>query len=154
MPTASGQYAGRALKFYSFVSGSRRNRQIWQAMSLSCANPGGLRFELGAQNVVTSAIGAMMGMEDLVLGDAAFDKRFLIGTNAPQFPCAALTPELRSLLLRQWSDRSMGACLKVYGGAIVYAECGAFTEGGIIARMRAMLEPMALLAALPEAYRR
>lgn len=152
MPTASGWHGGRALRFYTFTSGSGKQRQVWQAMGLSCENAHGLTFQLGEQNFLSS-IGVAMGGQDVQVGDAVFDQRFIVKTGAPDFLRAALLPEIRAALLQHWSPRGIGANVKLEGSELVYAELGSFAEAGVAERMRAMLEPLAALATLPEVYR-
>jgi hypothetical protein len=151
VPTVCGERGGRALRFYTFTTGSGKQRQVWQAMGLACANPRGLSFQFGAQNVLT-AFGVMLGMQDVQVGDPVFDERFVVKTNAPDFLRAALLPEIRTALLQNWAARGVGANVKLDGGELHYAELGSFAEAGVTARMRAMLEPLCALATLPEVY--
>lgn len=151
MPTVSGQHGGRALRFFSFTTGSGKHRQVWYAMGLSCANPHGLTLRLGAQNFLTS-IGTMLGMQDVQVGDPVFDQRFVVKTNAADYVRAALLPELRAELLQRWAARAVGANVKIEGGEIVYAELGSFADAAVIERMKSMLAPVSALAALPEVY--
>ena len=153
VPTASGQYAGRALRFYRFTTGSGKQRQTWQALGLACANPHELTFRLEGQNMLT-AIGVLLGMQDVQVGDPAFDRRFVVKTNAPDFLRAALLPEIRAALLQGWPSRAGGPHVKLEGGEVVYAELGSLADAAMPARMKAMLEPLRELAALPEVYRR
>ena len=152
VPTLRGEHAGRALRVFTFTTGSGKNRQTWQALGLACANPRALTLQLGAQNVLTS-LGVMFGMQDVQVGDRTFDERFVVKTNAPAYLRAALLPEMRTALLQRWPQRGMGANVKLAGGEIVYAELGSFAETGKAERMKAMLEPLSALAALPEVYR-
>lgn len=152
LPTVRGQYGGRTLRFFSFTTGSGKSRQVWQALGLSCANPHGLTLQLGSQNFL-SAIGTMLGMQDVQVGDAAFDQRFVVKTSDPDYLRAALLPELRAELLQRWSQRCMGANVKLSGGEIVYAELGSFAETAVAERMKALLPPLSALATLPEVYR-
>ena len=150
-PTLRGEAGGRALRVFSFTTGSGKHRQVWQAMALSCANPQALTFQLGAQNFLTS-IGAMLGMQDVEVGDPAFDQSFVVKTNAPDYLRAALLPEIRVALVNSWSKRAPSANVKLAGGEIVYSELGSFADPAVVGRMKAVLEPLAALAALPEVY--
>ena len=96
----------------------------------------------------------MLGVEDVQVGDPVFDQRFVVQTNAPDFLRAALLPEIRDALLRSWSPQAMGANVKLEGGELVYSESGSFTDVAVVGRIKAILVPLAALAALPEVYRR
>lgn len=153
VPSASGERGGRNVRLHTFTTGSGKQRQAWQALSVSCENPQGLSFMLGTQNVL-SALGTLFGGQDVPVGDPVFDERFIVRTNAVDFLRAALLPEIRILLLQRWSARTPGANVKLEGGELTYAELGSFTETAVVERMKAMLEPLVTLAALPEVYRR
>jgi hypothetical protein len=153
VPTASGSHRGRTVRLHTFATGSGKQRQAWQALSVSCENPHGLTFQLGTQNFL-SALGALLGQQDVQVGDPVFDQRFVVRTNAVDFLRAALLPEIRAALLQHWSARTAGANVKLEGGELTYAELGSFTETAVVDRMRVMLEPLLTLAALPEVYRR
>lgn len=152
IPIVSGERGGRRLRFYTFSTGSGKQRQAWQAVGMSCANPHGLTFRLGSQNVIT-ALGTLFGGQDVLVGDPVFDERFIVRTSDADFLRAALLPEIRAALLRCWSPRAGCAHVKLEGGEVVYAEAGSFTEAAVLERMKAMLEPLAALATLPEVYR-
>jgi hypothetical protein len=153
MPTVDGMRGGRAVSFFTFTTGSGKNRQTWQACGVRCENPQGLTFQLGTQNAL-SRLGVMLGMQDVQVGDAAFDERFVVKTNAPDFLRAALLPEVRAELLRCWASRATGAHVKLAGIDVVYAENGSFADTAVVERMKAIVEPLLALAALPEVYRK
>ena len=153
VPTASGSRGGRTLQLYTFTTGSGKQRQAWQALHVSCENPHGLTFQLGTQNFL-SALGALLGQQDVQVGDPVFDQRFVVRTNAADFLRAALLPEIRAALLQHWPTRAGGANVKLEGEGLTYAEIGTFTEASTVERMNAMLEPLLTLAALPEVYRK
>ncbi len=152
LPTVSGSHGGRALRLYTFTTGSGKQRQAWQALGIACENPHGLTFQFGTQNVLT-ALGVLLGMQDVRIGEPVFDERFVVKTNAADFLRAALLPEIRAVLLQRWPARGPGANVKLAGGELVYAELGSFTEVAAVERMKAMLEPLLTLATLPEVYR-
>ncbi len=152
VPTASGRREGRTMRLHTFTTGSGKQRQSWQAMAVSCANPHGLTFQLGTQNVLSS-LGVLFGGQDVQVGDPVFDGRFVVKTNAVDYLRAALLPEIRATLLQCWSNRAMGAAIRLEGDQLVYAEPGSFTETAVVERMKAMAQPMSVLATLPEVYR-
>ena len=150
-PTVDGERGGRAVRFFTFTTGSGKSRQTWQACGVSCENPHGLTFQLGTQNAL-SRLGILLGMQDVQVGDAAFDERFVVKTNAPEFLRAALLPEVRTALLQCWGSHAAGAHVKLAGNEVVYAENGSFADTAVVGRMKAVVEPLLALAALPEVY--
>lgn len=150
-PTVDGERGGRAVRFFTFTTGSGKSRQTWQACGVSCENPHGLTFQLGTQNAL-SRLGILLGMQDVQVGDAAFDERFVVKTNAPDFLRAALLPEVRTALLQCWGARATGSHVKLAGNEVVYAENGSFADTAVVGRMKAVVEPLLALAALPEVY--
>ena len=153
VPTVSGEYGHRELCFYTFTTGSGKSRQTWQAARLACTNPHGLILQLGAANILT-AIGVMLGMQDVEVGDPEFDRRFVVKTSDAGYVRAALLPEIRSELLRLWTPKAFGANIKLESGGILYAELGSFSDPEVTKRMRAMLDPLLALAAVAEVYRK
>ena len=153
LPTVEGERGGRVVRFFTFTTGSGKSRQTWQACGVRCENPQGLTFQLGTQNAL-SRLGVLLGMQDVEVGDAAFDQRFVVKTNAPDFLRAALLPEVRAALLECWGSRAAGAHVKLAGNEVVYAENGSFSDAAVVARMKAVIEPLLALAALPEVYRK
>ena len=151
MPTVDGERGGRAVRFFTFTTGSGKSRQTWQACGVRCENPQGLTFQLGTQNAL-SQLGVLLGMQDVQVGDAAFDQRFVVKTNDPDFLRAALLPEVRTALLQCWGARATGSHVKLAGNEVVYAENGSFADTAVVDRMKAVVEPLLALAALPEVY--
>ena len=152
VPTVDGRYRERPIRFYTFTTGSGKQRQTWQAVGLACENRHGLSLGLVTQGFLLT-LATRLGAQDLQVGDAAFDSRFIVRSNDAEFIRAALLPEVRAALLGAWSPRAMGAHLKLEGGEVVYAERGSFADAGMVERMKALLEPLALVATLPEVYR-
>ncbi|HLP09256.1 MAG TPA: hypothetical protein VK178_13910 [Opitutaceae bacterium] len=153
VPTASGHVGGRAIRFHTYTTGSGKHRQTWQALAIACDNSHGLILQLAAQNFLT-ALGVKLGMQDVKVGDPVFDERFVLKTSDPDFASAALLPEIRAGLLADWSPRAMGAHVKIEARELIYAELGSFSDPMVTARMKALLEPLLALAALPEVYRK
>ncbi|MFT3830709.1 MAG: hypothetical protein QM691_13480 [Opitutaceae bacterium] len=153
VPTASGPHCGRTIRFHTYTTGSGKHRQTWQALAITCANPHGLILQLGTQDFLT-ALGVKLGMQDVKVGDPVFDDRFVLKTSDPDFVRAALLPEIRAGLLANWSPRAMGANVKVEAQQLIYAELGSFADTAVVARMKALLEPLYGLAAIAEVYRK
>ena len=151
LPTVDGERGGRKVRFFQFTTGSRKSRTTWSAIGVECANPHDLKLNLFAQNFLTQ-LGEKLGMQDIRLGDPAFDEKFVVQTNAPDYLRAALLPELREPLLRHWDFRMGRNNLKIEGGEVVYAENNQFTDDAMLQRMKALLEVLLALAILPEIY--
>jgi hypothetical protein len=151
MPTVDGELRGRKVRFFEFSTGSGKNRTGWSAVGVACANPHGLKLQLVGQNFLTN-LGKHFGMQDVTLGDPAFDEKFVVQTNAPEFLGAALLPEIRDPLLRHWPFMLGRTTLKIEGDEVVYAETGGFTDEKMLQRMKSLLDVLIALAALPEVY--
>lgn len=152
MPDVAGEVGGRRLRFFNYTTGSGKNRRTWRAMGLVCGNQHGLTLQFTTQGFL-SGLGVALGMQDVKVGDAAFDDRFVVKTSDPEFIRAALLPEIRSALLAHWAPRVSGASVKLDRQELVYAEMGSFADSGVVARMKALIEPLQGLASLPEVYR-
>jgi len=149
----AGPHRGRTVHIHSYTTGSGKHRQTWRAVAISCDNPHGLILQLGTQNFLT-ALGVKFGMQDVKVGDAGFDERFVLKTSDPEFVRAALLPEIRTGLLANWSTRAMGANVRLEARQLLYSELGSFSDPTVTARMKALLEPLYGLAAVAEVYRR
>jgi hypothetical protein len=65
------------------------------------ANPAGFRFRI-YRATVFSDLGKMLGMQDIVIGDAAFDQAFIIQGNDDRYVRALLMdPQLRAMIAAQ-----------------------------------------------------
>src|SRR5690606_10304030 len=93
-PSASGEIRGRPARLFSYSTGSGKSRTNWCAFSMDPRQHGGLTFEISLQGF-GSKIKEIFGTKEVVVGEAAFDAKWFIQTNQPEFMQAALISELR-----------------------------------------------------------
>jgi hypothetical protein len=87
------------------------------------------------------------------VGDVAFDRRWFIETNAPDFLRAALLPELRTRFDRI-SQRSRSGSFETVDGAVRYAEVGGFDSVERCERFAEAVEAVCDLADVAEVFGR
>jgi len=149
-PTVAGRYRSRPVRFFNYTTGSGKSRTTWSAVTAAVGGAGGLTLELFPENFLTR-IGTALGMQDIRVGDPAFDQAFMIKSNDPAYAAAALLPEIRARLL---TERQRGARghLTIKNGEVRYAEMGAFDNEARVTRLAEMLEPACDLAEVAEVY--
>jgi hypothetical protein len=145
---ATGVHAGRRGRVFSFTTGSGKSRRTWAAIELSAGAASGLELELTRQGF-GSKVAALFGAKEIQVGDAAFDARWFIRTNRPDYMKAALLPEFRARIeeLERRGGRVMK--LEIKQGRAIYSEQG-FFNAPVRARLAAALPVLADLAALAE----
>jgi hypothetical protein len=145
---ATGAHAGRRGRVYSFTTGSGKSRTTWAAIELSAGVSSGLELELTRQGF-GSKVAALFGAKEIQVGDAAFDARWFIRTNRPDYMKAALLPEFRARIeeLERRGGRSVK--LEIKQGRAIYLEQG-FFQAPVRTRLAAALPVLADLAALAE----
>jgi hypothetical protein len=151
-PTVKGTHRGRNVRFFSYTTGSGKNRTAWCAVSAASGSTGSFTLDLCPENFLTR-IATTLGMQDLSIGDAAFDEAFMIKSNDPAAAAAMLLPEIRARLLAQ-RQPTVNGNLSVKDGEVRYAEHGSFDSAARVDRMAAMLELACDLAEVTEVYRK
>jgi len=74
---------------------------VYTRMRAPYVNPGGFRFRIYRRNSL-SGLGKMLGMQDIPIGDAAFDHDFIIqGNDEAKVRQLLQTPRIRELLRAQ-----------------------------------------------------
>jgi hypothetical protein len=145
----SGTHRGRALRIYSYTTGSGKNATHWCALGLGVRNPGGFTLQIARENVFTK-VGRAFGIEDANTGDKSFDDQFHLKSNDPAFVRAALIPEVRAQIAGAWKDGARGS-FTVDKSEIKYAETGSFATAKICERFPALVELSYTLADVVEA---
>lgn len=147
-PEASGMYAGRRGRMFSYATGAGKSRTTWAAVELLVGPSSGLELELTRQHL-GSKVAEWLGAREIKVGDAAFDERWFIKTNRVDYMTAALLPEFRLRIdeLAARGGRSMK--LEIKAGRAIYSEQG-FFSAPVRSRMVAALPVLADLATLAE----
>jgi len=151
-PTVEGRHRNRAVRFFTYTTSSGKSQTHWCAVAAAAAGAGGFTLDLFPQNFLTH-IGVALGMQDIRVGDPAFDPLFVVKSNDTAYTQAALLPELRARLV---AERGRGARghLSVKGGEVRYAEMGFFSQEAQVARLADMLEIVCDLAEVAEVYQK
>lgn len=144
----TGTLRGKRVEFFTYSTGSGKSRKTWSALSVTPAAESSLTFALCKQGFGTK-LRALFGAKEITVGDAAFDGRWFIQTNQPEFFRAALIPELRTKLDAALEGTIRGGDIKLERGVVGYAEQGVFSRERC-ARYEALLPLLCDLADVAE----
>ncbi|ACB74212.1 hypothetical protein [Opitutus terrae] len=149
----AGLFRGKPAELYAFTTGSGKSRERWVALALTPKAAGGLTFRITRQGF-GSRVAELFGAREITIGDPAFDDRWFIQTNQPEFFAAALIPELRARLNQavDASGRAHRAALKLENASVVYAEAGDFSNDRLCERLARIAEVVADLADVAEVF--
>jgi hypothetical protein len=147
-PEAHGDYAGRRGRAYTYSTGSGKSRRSWKAIELIAGGAPRLELEFSRQGVGTR-IAEWFGVKEVQVGDAAFDARWFVRTNRPEFVRAALVPEVRARIDELSARGGRMPRLDFKAGRATYAEQGHFAAA-TRERLAAALPVLADLAVLAE----
>ncbi|HTO05169.1 MAG TPA: hypothetical protein VL069_15775 [Opitutus sp.] len=152
-PTATGEIRGRPARLFSYSTGSGKSRTNWCALSIDPRQHGGLTFEISLQGL-GSKLKELFGTKEIVVGETAFDAKWFIQTNQPQFMEAALIPELRERLTTSLADagRIRRPTLKLDSGTLRYSEVGSFGNEVCCQRISGLKEVMSDFADVAEVF--
>lgn len=84
-PELHGEYRQRPIRLYTYNAGSQGNRITYTAVDLTVNNPTNSALEITPSNKVGNFFGKMLKAQDVEIGNAAFDARFAIKSNPPDF---------------------------------------------------------------------
>ena len=152
-PEATGEIRGRRARLYSYTTGAGKSRTTWCAFSVEPRQVAGLKFEISLQGF-GSRIKEVFGTREVLVGDPAFDTKWFIQTNQPEFMQAALIPELRQRLTNSLADagRFRRPTLKLDVGTIRYSEVGSFGNEVCCTRIAGLKEVMNDFADVAEVF--
>ncbi|HEY8932894.1 MAG TPA: hypothetical protein VIM44_06260, partial [Rariglobus sp.] len=119
----TGSRHGKSIEFFNYSTGAGKTRKYWSAISAAVPARGTLTFSLCRRNFGTK-LRSFFGAKSIRVGDAAFDARWFIQTNQPDFLRAALIPELRQALDAACDRGLKGGTFKQEAGVVRYAEQG------------------------------
>jgi hypothetical protein len=145
-----GTQAGRAIRYWTYATGSGKSRVTWVAVGVQPRATAGLQLELTRQNF-GSKIMEMFGVKEVQVGDPAFDAAWFVRTNQPDFLAAALVPAIRARLLAAPAE-GRSARYKLEQGPVFYAEQGAFASAAVLARLERQLPLLHELADVAEVF--
>lgn len=145
-----GERQGRAVRFWTYATGSGKTRITWVAVSVRPQPAGGLEFELTRQNF-GSKLMELFGAKEIQVGDPAFDRAWYVRTNQADFFRAALVPQIRARLMGEAAGRR-GARYKLKDGLVQYVEQGSWSSGGALERLEQQLPLLHELADVAEVF--
>jgi len=152
-PSAAGEIRGRPARVFNYSTGSGKSRTQWCAFSVVPRETGGLTFQISTQGL-GSKILQVFGSREIEVGDPAFDAKWFIQTNQPEFLQAALIPELRDRMTAALSGfgRVRSPSFKLESNTILYSESATFGNEFCCGRIAGLREVMMDLADVAEVF--
>ena len=149
-PELAGEEQGRAVRLFQFTKGSGKNSTTWWALTLTSPQVARrLSFSLQPQNFGTS-VRAFFGAKEIQVGDADFDRRWFIETNAPDFLPVALIDEVRAVI----DAAQPKGVFRLADGTLRYEERGALGGHRGAGELLAIKEAAHRLASIAEVFER
>ncbi len=145
-----GTQAGRAVRYWTYATGSGKSRTTWVAVAVRPRAEAGLQFDLTRQSF-GSKIMEMFGVKEIRVGDPAFDAAWFVRTNQPDFLAAALVPSIRARLMAERAGR-WGARYKLEHGLVQYVEQGHLSSAEVMSRLERQLPLLQELADVAEVF--
>lgn len=149
-PRATGTIRGKSAEFFTYSTGTEKSRTRWAAIAIKPRAAGQLAFQLSRQRM-TTRMTELFGAKDIQVGDAAFDQRWFVQTNQPEFFRAALLPELR-VKLDALAIQGFKGDLLLKEGVVQYREHGGFYDDAQCARMATVVEVACDFADIAEVW--
>jgi hypothetical protein len=141
----TGEIRGKRVRLYNYTTGTSKSKTTWSAISVAPLKNGGLTFSISRQGF-GSRVKALFGVDEIKVGDEAFDREWFIQTNAPDFLAAGLLPELQRKI--QTHDGKW----KLEEGEVIYSEKGSFSDRERCERFIAIADAACDLADVAEVY--
>lgn len=146
----AGTYQGKAVRFWTYSTGSGKSRRTWCAVGVRPRAHGGLEFELQRQGFGTKIM-EWFGAKEIQVGDPAFDRDWFIRTNQPEFLAAALVPEIRAKLTAL-RPAAADKPFRLEAGEVQISTPGSFGSEQVIARLESCLPLLFDLADIAEVF--
>jgi hypothetical protein len=89
-PELSGSIDGRPVRVYTYSVGSGRNRTTYTAVDVTVNNPANSSFEVTPSGTLGNWLGRMVKAQDVQIGNAEFDERYVIKSDPPDFALKVL----------------------------------------------------------------
>ena len=101
-PSINGEYRKRPLRVYMFTrsSGSGKNRRstTYTAFTIEVKNEDGFEFHVYEQGFFSTLM-IKFGMQDIQVGDEAFDSAFIVKSNSDEKIRSILTPTIMAVFM-------------------------------------------------------
>lgn len=89
-PELNGEFRQRPIRLYTYNAGTQGNRITYTAAALTVNNPTNSTLEIMPSGTVGNFLGKMIKAQDVEVGNAEFDARFVIKSNPPDFAVKVL----------------------------------------------------------------
>lgn len=146
----SGVQQDRAVRFWTYSTGSGKSRRTWVAVGVRPRAAGGLQFEIQPQNLATKVM-EWFGAKEIQVGDPAFDQAWFVQTDQPEFLAAALVPEIREKLTVP-NGAGWSGSYKLTEGEVRFALQNNFASEKAIMQLEARLPVLHDLADVAEVF--
>lgn len=143
----SGTIDGRAVRVWSYSTGSGKSRRTWSAIGVRPRRDDGFTFKFSRQGFTTKVM-EVFGSKEIRVGDHAFDEAWFVQTNRPDYLGAALLPEIREKLMAVF--RSGRGTFRLEDGEVAYVEEASLSNAAVIQRLEAALPVVQDLADVAE----
>lgn len=150
-PQGQGVIRGKRVTFLSYSTGSGKSRVQWAALRIMPPGAGGLTFAIDRQGLLTR-ISELFGVKEIEVGDPAFDAKWFLRTNQPEFFRAALLPELRAKLTALADQGLLRGGFTLKDGIVEYRERGNFYDEAQCGRIAGVAELACDLADIAEVW--
>lgn len=118
-----GDYRGGSLVIWHFSRRSGKSSHPYIGLRLGLENPRNLSFNIYREGFF-SKIDKTFGMEDVQVGDAEFDQRFIVKCSDPVFIRMALLPETREKFIKVFEAHKASGSFTLKENEIYYEQSG------------------------------
>jgi hypothetical protein len=145
-----GEQSGRAIRYWTYATGSGKSRTNWVTVGVRPRGDGGMQFDLSRQNLGTKIM-EMFGAREVRVGDPVFDEAWFVRTNQPEYFKVALMPEMQAKLMAAPTGR-WGVRYKLEAGWVQYVEQGHLGGTDVVERLEKQLPLLHELADVAEVF--
>ena len=135
----SGTHRGGTLEVWHFTRGNGKNSSPYIGMKVGLENRRDLSFKIYKEGFF-SKLGKTFGMQDVRVGDAEFDKTFIVKCSDPDFIRTALLPEIIEKFFSAFEQHGAKGTIELKGDEIYYEEGGRIRSEANRARFVALVD--------------
>lgn len=147
-PSINGNYRKRPLQVYMFKrssgSGNNRRSTTYTAFKIPVDKTDGFEFHIYEQGFFTTLL-TKLGMQDIQIGDEAFDKEFIVKSNQEEKVRTMLTPMIMSKFL-ELAERYVAFGVQFKGGQFYYEAAATITSEKTMMQFEEMINFMCDIA--------
>jgi len=147
---ATGERRGRTLTVFTYTTGFGKSKRRWVAVAAHVKDVGRLTFSLKQRVPIIDLILQLFRKCETKVGDQAFDKKWVMVTNRPDYMSAAVLPEMREKMSRLGGNFLSDSSYKLDLYTLQYAQQGSFANAKLCARLAEQAELVCDLADVME----